>query len=95
MKYYKGQRAPKYTQKQLEEIPGKCRKLRREFTDQETFIIVDDEKYFTFSGWMAILKILDKKKLLDQQLIRAQIFVLNAKKSEKKVQAPTGFNEIF
>ena len=38
------------SQKQLEQIPGKCRKLRREFTDQETFIIVDDEKYVTFSG---------------------------------------------
>ena len=28
----------------------KMSKIRREFTDQETFIIVDDEKYFTFSG---------------------------------------------
>ena len=27
-----------------------CRKLRRDFTDQETFIIVDGKKYFTFSG---------------------------------------------
>ena len=50
LKHYKRQCAPKYTRKQLEQIPGKCRKLRRELTDQETFIIVDDEKYFTFSG---------------------------------------------
>lgn len=50
LKYYKRQRAPKYNQKQLEQIPSKCRKLRRELTDRETFIIVDDEKYFTFSG---------------------------------------------
>ena len=50
LKYYKRRRSPKYSQKQLEQIPAKCRKLRREFTDQETFIIVDDEKYFTFSG---------------------------------------------
>ena len=50
LKYYKRQRAPKYARKQLEQIPGKCRKFRRELTDQETFIIVDDEKYFTFSG---------------------------------------------
>ena len=50
LKYYKRQRAPKYARKQLEQIPGKCRKLCRELTDQETFIIVDDEKYFTFSG---------------------------------------------
>ena len=50
LKYYKRQRTPKYNQKQLEQIPTKRRKLRREFTDQEIFIIVDDEKYFTFSG---------------------------------------------
>ena len=50
LKYYKRQHPPKYSQKQLEQIPAKCRKLRRESTDQETFIIVDDEKYFTFSG---------------------------------------------
>ena len=50
LKYYKRQCAPKYTRKQLEQIPVKCRKLSRELTDQETFIIVDDEKYFTFSG---------------------------------------------
>ena len=51
LKYYKRQRAPKYSQKQLEQIPAKCRgKLRRKFTDRETFIIVDDEKYFIFSG---------------------------------------------
>ena len=50
LKYYNIQRAPKYTQKQLEGIPAKCRKLRLEFTDQETSIIFDDEKYFTFSG---------------------------------------------
>ena len=49
LKYYKRHRAPKYSQKQLEQIPAKCRKLRREFTDQETCIIVDDKKYFTFS----------------------------------------------
>lgn len=50
LKYYKRQRAPKYTEKQLEQIPKKCRKLRRGLIDRETFIIVDDEKYFTFSG---------------------------------------------
>jgi transposase len=50
LKYYKRQRAPKYNQKQLEQMPSKCRKLRREITDHETFIIIDDEKYFTFSG---------------------------------------------
>ena len=50
LKYYKRLRTPKYTRKQLEQIPGKCRKLCRELTDQETFIIVDDEKYFTFSS---------------------------------------------
>lgn len=50
LRYYKRQRAPKYTQQQLEQIPSKCRKLRREITNHETFIIIDDETYFTFSG---------------------------------------------
>lgn len=50
LKYRKRQRAPKYKQKQVEEIPIKCRKLRREITNKETKIIVDDEKYFSFSG---------------------------------------------
>lgn len=50
LKYYKRQRAPKYNEKQMKQIPSKCRKLRREILDSETFIIVDDEKYFTFSG---------------------------------------------
>ena len=31
-------------------MPGKCQKLRRKLTDSETFIIMDDEKYFSFSG---------------------------------------------
>ena len=50
LKYYKRRRVPKYTSKQLEEVPGNCRKLHRKLTDSETFIIMDDEKYFSFSG---------------------------------------------
>ncbi|CAF3418060.1 unnamed protein product [Rotaria socialis] len=49
LKYYKRQKAPKYNKSQLEQVPKKCRKLRREITTPGTFIIVDDEKYFTFS----------------------------------------------
>ncbi|CAF2069574.1 unnamed protein product [Rotaria magnacalcarata] len=48
--YYKRRRAPKYTSQQLEQIPGKCQKLRRKITDPEIFIIMDNEKYFSFSG---------------------------------------------
>jgi transposase len=50
LKYYKRQKAPKYTQKQLQQIPKKCRKMRRQITASNTFIIVDGEKYFTFSN---------------------------------------------
>jgi transposase len=49
LKYYKRQKAPKYTKQQLKKIPTRCRKLRRDVTDNQTFIILDDEKYFTFS----------------------------------------------
>ena len=50
LKYYKRQRAPKYNQQQLEHMPNKCRKLRRSSAKQGKFIVIDDEKYFTFSG---------------------------------------------
>ncbi len=50
LRYCKRQKTPKYIEKQLEEVPKKCRKIRRELTTKETFIIVDDEKNFTFSN---------------------------------------------
>jgi hypothetical protein len=50
VKNYKRQRAPKYNKKQFDQILRKCRKLRRDITDNKTCIIVDNEKYFRFSG---------------------------------------------
>ena len=50
LNYYKRRRALKYTPQQLEQILWKCRKLRREATNTDTSIIVDDEKYFSFPG---------------------------------------------
>lgn len=47
--YRKRQRAPKYTQQQLEKIPKCCRALRREHFANGKCIILDDESYFTFS----------------------------------------------
>lgn len=47
--YRKRQRAPKYTAKQLEKIPVCCRALRRKHFANGKFIILDDEKYFTFA----------------------------------------------
>src|SRR5205823_6522067 len=44
------QKTPKYTKKQLQQIPKQCRKIRRQLTTNNTFIIIDDEKYFTFSN---------------------------------------------
>ena len=49
LKYYKGQRAPKYNQQQPEHMSNKCRKLQRSLAKQGKFIVIDDEKYFTFS----------------------------------------------
>lgn len=42
--------APKYTAKQLENIPKCCRALRVKHSIRDKFIIMDDEKYFTFSN---------------------------------------------
>ncbi|CAF0991596.1 unnamed protein product [Rotaria magnacalcarata] len=50
LKYYKRQKAPKYNQKQLDQMAWRCRKLRRNFIDSKKFIVMDDEKYFTLSG---------------------------------------------
>jgi len=48
LKYHKRQRAPQYNSQQLEQMPSKCRKLRRKMKNYETFIIMDDEKYYIF-----------------------------------------------
>jgi transposase len=50
LKYYKRQKTPKYTTKQLQQISKKCGNIRRRLTTKHTFIIVDDEKYFTFTN---------------------------------------------
>lgn len=47
--YRKRQRAPKYTQQQLEKIPKCCRALRDKHFANGKCIILDDESYFTFS----------------------------------------------
>jgi hypothetical protein len=36
--------------RQFEQVPKKCRKLRRQIITPHTFIIIDNEKYFTFSS---------------------------------------------
>ncbi|CAM4824600.1 unnamed protein product [Rotaria magnacalcarata] len=46
IKYYKKQRAPKYTDKQLEEIPTRARRLYRMLSNNDFELIMDDEKYF-------------------------------------------------
>ena len=51
LKYYKRLKASKCAEQQLRQIPRKCKKkLRRQLTTAQTFIIVDDEKYFSFSS---------------------------------------------
>lgn len=40
---------PRYSEKQLEEIPKKCRLLRRNFLRPNTVLILDDEKYFSLT----------------------------------------------
>ncbi|CAM4799961.1 unnamed protein product [Rotaria magnacalcarata] len=44
IKYYKKQRAPKYTDKQLEEIPTRARRLYRMLSNNDFELIMDDEK---------------------------------------------------
>ncbi|CAF2133385.1 unnamed protein product, partial [Rotaria magnacalcarata] len=46
IQYYKKQRAPKYTNKQLQEIPIRARRLYRMLSNNDFELIMDDEKYF-------------------------------------------------
>ena len=47
--YYKRKRAPKYTEKQLQEVPTRSRRLYRLLSDQSFELVMDDEKYFPLS----------------------------------------------
>lgn len=49
LKYRKRKKCPKYTDAQLARIPRCCRALRRHHFANNRTIILDDEKYFTFS----------------------------------------------
>ena len=44
IRYYKKQRAPKYTDKQLEEVPTRVQRLYRMLSNNEFELIMDDEK---------------------------------------------------
>ena len=46
IRYYKKQRAPKYTDKQLEEIPTRARRLCCMLSNNNFELIMNDEKYF-------------------------------------------------
>ena len=46
IRYYKNQRAPKYTNKQVEEVPTRVRRLYRTFSNNHFELIMNDEKYF-------------------------------------------------
>lgn len=50
LKQYKRQKAPKYTDKQLETVPVKCRKLLNAVKSPKKIFVMDDEKYLTFSN---------------------------------------------
>ena len=47
IRYYKKQRAPKYTDKQLEEVPTRAQRLYRTLSNNDFELIMDDEKYFS------------------------------------------------
>ena len=49
IKYYKKQRAQKYTDQQLQEVPIRARRLYRTLGNNDLQIIMDDEKYFLLS----------------------------------------------
>ena len=50
IKYYQKQRAPKYTDQQLQEVPTRARRPYRTLGNNDFQIIMDDEEYFLLSG---------------------------------------------
>ena len=50
LKYYNRHKAAEYNKNQIEQVAKKCRKMRRQIATSNTFIIVDDGKYLTFSN---------------------------------------------
>ena len=53
IKYYKKQKAPKYTDKQLEEIPSRACRLYRMLLNNDFQVMMDDEKYFMLTDHSA------------------------------------------
>ncbi|CAF3891969.1 unnamed protein product, partial [Rotaria magnacalcarata] len=48
--YYKKKRAPKYTEKQLEDVPTRARRLYRLLLNGDFELVMDDEKYFLLNS---------------------------------------------
>jgi transposase len=48
IKYYKKQRSPKYTDKQLQEVPIRARRLYQFLSKNDFQLIMNDEKFFLF-----------------------------------------------
>ena len=53
IRYYKKQRARKYIDKQLEEVPTRVRRLYRMLSNNDFQLIMDDEKYFLLQDQLA------------------------------------------
>jgi transposase len=47
--YRKKKRAPRYTEKQLEEVPTRARRLYRTLLKEDFDLVMDDEKYFSLT----------------------------------------------
>ena len=54
IRYYKKPSAPKYTDKQLEEVPTRARRLYRMLSNNDFELIMDDEKYFLLQDQSAL-----------------------------------------
>ncbi|CAF0962347.1 unnamed protein product [Rotaria sordida] len=64
LKYSKRQKAPKYAKRQLEEIPKKCRKIRRQMT--------------TKRPWTYVMKHIQSSQVPSIHTVTSNIFVINS-----------------
>ena len=95
--YYEKQRARKYIDKQLEEVPTRVRRLYRMLSNNDFQLIMDDEKYFLLQDQLAptnrVFYTSDKRTTVSQvkfrrtQKFEAKILVCIAI-SEKGISKP-------
>ena len=82
-KYYTKQRAPKYTDQKLQEVPTRARRLYRMLSNKDLQFVKDEEKYFQ----LADQSVLTNREFYasDKKVTPPEVKFKQTKKYEQKV----------